>query len=141
MLEDLLVCFQKNENEIVYLPGILRSHDGKKSRAFLDIRIKMCLLHRSTGKRQGIVYTLVSQNAPENGQLLKRLLELGLDPDQQQETGWTAAHVCSWTAKPTYARILVECRPDLRARNDLGDTPEEAASRSYNGVSLIIQLD
>ena len=72
--------------------------------------------------------------------VLKLVLAAGANPDlsDRRSKGWRPSHVFARDAKLEEAKVLFLCRPDLEARNELGDTPLEAALRPVYRVSVFI---
>ena len=88
---------------------------------------------------QGIVYKFVF--AGDDAQLVEQLLSLGIHPDLTDSRGWRPLHYCAAYGRPGIAETILTCRPDLAARNGVGDTPIEAAStvsadKQYNVSSI-----
>ena len=84
------------------------------------------------GDEQGAFRKVLAEGYEANGpELLEMLLSVGVDPDKADADGQRASHACAMMANVEAARIILLCRPDMKASNNLGETPLEAAGSKF----------
>lgn len=83
---------------------------------------------KSSGNQRGLIHNIVQYgSSDENAELLKRVLALGLNPDQAQPSGYRPSHMCSDLGRVEHAKVLSSCRPNVNARYYRGHTPQRLA--------------
>ena len=71
------------------------------------------------------LFVLHTDESPHSLSLLRSLLALGADVDEQNYSGNTPMHLAAIGRKLEVLKILFACRPDLSIRNLEGKTAEE----------------
>jgi ankyrin repeat protein len=68
--------------------------------------------------------------------MVKRLLEMGADPDARQQSGWTSLHNAASQGNVEIVRLLRANHADVSARTDDGKTAADlAAERGHAALA------
>jgi hypothetical protein len=74
----------------------------------------------------GVLHVLLQDGDHETQ--IRLLLALGIDPDKPTNTKYRASHHTTFYGRPSCARALAPCRPDVTARDGNGYTPSTMRS-------------